>query len=282
MSKPKLLIDAHLDEVGVVVIENAGGFVKIAAVGSPDIRTLPCSEWTFTLPDGSQVYGVVAFLPPHLTGGGTEGGIVPVDELFVDTGGIELPVGSFGVRKVPEFDAGALISAKALDNRTGCAVLLDVLKRLDGDDIPVELAVQFSSQEEAGLRGAGAGAERVQPDYAVIVDVTFGQAADAKGYNVFELGKGPTLMLGACVNRAFTDKIRRTAERRGIPYVIEVTAGSSGTNADRIQTAHFGAAAAVLSIPLRYMHTGIETLDMSDVQAASDLIYYLVKDWNDD
>jgi endoglucanase len=89
-------------------------------------------------------------------------------------------------------------------------------------------------------------------------------------------------MLGASVNRAFTDKIRRTAERHGIPYVIEVTAGGSGTNADRIQTAHFGVSAAVISIPLRYMHTGIETLDMRDVQAASDLIYYLVKDWNDD
>ncbi|MDR2360152.1 MAG: M20/M25/M40 family metallo-hydrolase [Oscillospiraceae bacterium] len=281
MVKKKLLIDAHLDEVGIVVTENVEGFLKIAAVGNPDTRTFPCGEWEFSRPNGEKVYGVTAFLPPHLTGG-EKGSIVPIDELFIDTGGVELPVGTFGTRRMPEFDSGKFIAAKALDNRSSCAVLLDVLKRLGDDELPIELAALFSSQEEVGLRGAGTAAERIRPDYAVIVDVTFGQAADTKGYDSFPLGKGPTIAVGPSVNRAFTDKLKRVASRHGIPCAAEVLPGGSGTNADRIQTAGYGVATAIVSIPLRYMHTGVETLDIRDVQAAGDLIYYLIKEWDYD
>jgi len=268
----KILLDAHMDEVGVVVVENVDGFVKVAALGSPDVRSLPCAEIRFL----NGVYGVVSFLPPHLKSG--DGGIVPIDELFVDTGGVEVPIGTSGVLISSEF-SGRLFNSKALDNRASCAVLLDVLKRLDGEKLNVDVAAMFSSQEEVGLRGAKVGAVAVDADYAIVVDVTFGQSADTKGHESFPLGGGVTIGVGPNMNRKFTERVRGIADAHEIPYKTEVLAGESGTNASVVQLANCGCSTALISIPLRYMHSPVETVDIRDVEAASDLIYWLIMEW---
>ncbi|MDR2606597.1 MAG: M20/M25/M40 family metallo-hydrolase [Oscillospiraceae bacterium] len=271
--KSTVLLDAHMDEVGLVAVENVGGFVKAAAIGSPDIRTLPCGEIRFI--DGT--YGVVSFLPPHLKSGGD--GIVPLEELFIDTGGVEVPVGTPGVFISSTAESGALLSSKSLDNRASCAVLLDVLRRLDGETLDVDVAALFSTQEEVGLRGAKPGAAYVGAEYAIVVDVTFGRSADTTGYQAFPPGKGPTIGIGPNMNRRFTERVRAVADAHGIAYQTEVLPGSSGTNASVIQLSNSGCATALISVPLKYMHTASETLNPRDLQSASDLIYFVLKEW---
>jgi endoglucanase len=204
--------------------------------------------------------------------------------LFVDTGGIAVPAGTPGVftrlTVTGEINAGgSVISAKALDNRASCAVLLDVLRRLDAETLNVDLSLLFSTQEEVGLRGAQVGALNSGADYAVVVDVTFGKSADTKGHEAFELGKGPTIGVGPNMNRKFTERLKAVADKHNIPYQIEVLPGSSGTNSAVIQLAGQGIATALVSVTLRYMHTPVETLDVRDLQYTSDLLYWLAAEW---
>ncbi|MDR0858761.1 MAG: M20/M25/M40 family metallo-hydrolase [Oscillospiraceae bacterium] len=274
-----LLFDAHLDTVGVIVTENCpGGFVKAAKLGSIDPRTLPAAELTFTAPDGTRVFGVVNALAPHLTGGSGE--MSKVEDLYIDTGGVELPAGTPGVFRQLTAD-NVQLSAPYLDNRVGCAVLLDVMRRLNDTASGLDLAYLFSTQEEVGLRGAGPGAYSAEADYCVVVDATFAKSPFDSGYETFTAGAGITIAVGPNMHRGFTAKLRAVAERHGIPYSVEVLHSSSGTNAERIQLSRFGVATALVSVPVRYMHTPAEFADPRDIQAASDLLYYLVTDWSD-
>jgi len=272
-----LLLDAHCDEVGFVITESLeGGFCKFALLGSVDLRTLPGAEvWIETL---NSQFGVICALPPHLTGN-SDKKIYSADDLLIDTGGIAVEVGSFGVFASNAIVRNDFTRAKSLDNRASCAVLLDVLKRLKNADLSVDLSLLFSTQEEVGLRGAKVGAYNSNADFAVVVDVTFGEAPNSKGFETFPLGQGVTIAVGANMNRAFTQKLRNVAERHCIPYKIEVLAERSGTNAEVVQLARSGIATALISIPLRYMHSPVEVAHTADLQNASDLLYYLVTDW---
>ncbi|MDR0935999.1 MAG: M20/M25/M40 family metallo-hydrolase [Oscillospiraceae bacterium] len=274
----KLLFDAHLDTVGVIVTEFTGGYVKIAPLGSIDPRTLPAAELEFIQADGMRVFGVVNALAPHLTGGGS-GDTSKIEDLFVDTGGVELAPGTPGVFRQLIIDNGQL-TMPYLDNRVGCAVLLDVMRRLDNANVGVDLAYLFSTQEEIGLRGAGAGAFSAEPDYCVVVDATFAKSPYDTGYETFNSGAGVTIAVGPNMHRAFTQKLRKIADKHGIPYSIEVLHSSSGTNAEGIQLSRGGVATVLVSVPVRYMHTPVEYTAASDIQAASDLLYYLVTEWD--
>ncbi|MDR2531038.1 MAG: M20/M25/M40 family metallo-hydrolase [Oscillospiraceae bacterium] len=273
----KLLFDAHIDEVGVIITEYSDGFARLAAIGTPDVRALPASEVEFALPDGSRAVAVISALPPHLTGGGGNA-VAAIEELYADTGGVPIPVGTFGTFRSQFTSCGDLVVSKSLDNRASAAVLLDVLRRLEGETLAVELTCMFSAQEEVGLRGAAVGARGVSADLAVVVDVTFGQSPETRGYDSFTLGSGVTIGVGPAMNREFTERVRKIADAHSIPYRVEVLPSRSGTNSDVIQLAGAGAATALISIPVRYMHSPVETLDLRDLQAASDLLYHIAKE----
>lgn len=273
----KLLLDAHMDEVGFIVTEVTEGFLKFAAIGGVDSRTLPGREVRVLAEP--PLYGVVACLPPHVLTAEQREKAVEIKDLFIDVGLSDeeakkrVPIGTPGVYDGPLFDlAGDSFTGKALDDRLCVAVLADALAQLQNTVLDFDLYVLVSTQEEVGLRGAGPGAFQVDPDYCIAVDVTHARTPDAPKIDTFEPGKGCTIGVGPNASRGITQALLDVAEKQRIPHAVEVMPASSGTNGWAIQTLRQGIATAIVSVPLKYMHSPMETVRLADAQAAADLI----------
>ena len=279
----QLLLDAHLDEVGFIVTEVAEGFLKFSALGGLDERTLPGREVRVLAPEGP-LYGVVAGLPPHVLTAEQKEQAVEIKNLFIDLGLSQaeaekrVPIGTPGVFEGPMFDLqGDNFVSKALDDRICAAVVLQVLENLKGEELPCDLAVMFSAQEEVGLRGAAPGAFRLAPDWCIAVDVTHARTPDAPKGETFEAGKGCTVGVGPNANRAMTKAIMDAAKEKEIPYSMEVMPRSSGTNGWAIQITRQGVATAIVSVPVKYMHSPVEAASLADAEAAADLITAFIR-----
>ena len=279
----QLLLDAHLDEVGFIVTEVTEGFLKFSALGGLDERTLPGREVRVLAPEGP-LYGVVACLPPHVLTAEQKEQAVEIKNLFIDLGLSQaeaekrVPIGTPGVFEGPMFDLqGDNFVSKALDDRICAAVVLQVLENLKGEELPCDLAVMFSAQEEVGLRGAAPGAFRLAPDYCIAVDVTHARTPDAPKGETFEAGKGCTVGVGPNANRAMTKAIMDVAKEQEIPYSVEVMPRSSGTNGWAIQITRQGVATAIVSVPVKYMHSPVEAASLADAEAAADLITAFIR-----
>jgi len=176
----------------------------------------------------------------------------------------------------PFVDLGQRLTAKAFDDRIGCAVLVQTV--LDLDASPHDVYFIFTVQEEVGLRGALTSAFGVEPDVAVAVDVTLtGDTPEAHPMAV-SLGDGPAIKVkdgGMLAHPGVKEWMIKTAERLGLPYQLEVLERGT-TDAMAIQTSRAGVAAGVLSIPCRYVHSPSETIDFGDVQNAVKLLLGLV------
>ncbi len=279
----QLLLDAHLDEVGFIVTEVTEGFLKFSALGGLDERTLPGREVRVLAPEGP-LFGVVACLPPHVLTAEQKEQAVEIKNLFIDLGLSQaeaekrVPIGTPGVFEGPMFDLqGDNFVSKALDDRICAAVVLQVLENLKGEELPCDLAVMFSAQEEVGLRGAAPGAFRLAPDWCIAVDVTHARTPDAPKGETFEAGKGCTVGVGPNANRAMTKAIMDVAKEQEIPYSVEVMPRSSGTNGWAIQITRQGVATAIVSVPVKYMHSPVEAASLADAEAAADLITALIR-----
>ena len=234
-------------------------------------------------PEGP-LYGVIACLPPHVLTAEQKEQAVEIKNLFIDLGFSQaeaekrVPIGTPGVFEGPMFDLqGDNFVSKALDDRICAAVVLQVLENLKGKELPCDLAVMFSAQEEVGLRGATPGAFRLAPDWCIAVDVTHARTPDAPKGETFEAGKGCTVGVGPNANRAMTKAIMDAAKEKEIPYSVEVMPRSSGTNGWAIQITRQGVATAIVSVPVKYMHSPVEAASLADAEAAADLITAFIR-----
>ena len=273
----KLLLDAHLDEIGFLVTGHEEGFLRFAPLGGVDPRMLPDRE--VVLLTDPPVHGVVACLPPHVQSAEDMDKSLPVKDLVIDTGlsreeaERRIPVGTPAVYRGGCFPLGEeLLCGKALDDRAGFAVLLDALERLKDKQLNVDLYVLGSTQEETHSAGAITAAYELAPDWCVAVDVTHGDSPDASKNETFPLGKGPVIGVGPNCVRQMSDRLKELAKELDMPVQLEVMAGSSGTNAWPVQVSREGVATAVLSIPERYMHTPLEVVCRRDLEDAARLL----------
>ncbi len=279
---PKLMLCAHMDEIGLVVTGIEEGFLCFDALGGMDARMLPAREVkVLTTPP---MLGVVATMPPHVLSAGEMDTVTPLDKLRIDVGlsqaeaEARIPLGT------PVVFAGGctpmgehLLCGKALDDRSCAAVLVKVLELLQGKKLDVDLYLLFSTQEELGMRGAGPGTFSIAPDWAVAVDVTFARTPEIEKRKAMVLGGGAAIGRGPNMNKKLTALIERLADDAGIPWQTEVMAGSSGTDGWVIQTSRSGVATAVVSLPLRYMHSPVELIDVRDAQAVAELLTSLAQ-----
>ena len=279
-SKKTLMIEAHLDRIGLMVSEICeNGFIRVKALGGVDERILPGSE-CFIL-GKKTVYGVIGAVPPHLLKK-EDKKAVKMSDIIVDTGlGEESKdLISVGDPILLKSDFCTLVDGKissaAIDNRAGMAAVLLMLEKLKGKELPVNLKITFASGEELGLLGARTLAMEECPDLAVVVDVTHGQTHDAKAEGTFVLGSGVEICRGPNLHYDATNKIIEIAKDKNIPFEIEVASGNTGTNAWVIQTLEKGIACALLSVPIRYMHTTVETVDVRDIESAAELLAQVV------
>lgn len=268
--KPLVLLDAHLDELGIMITGEEKGFYTFRTLGGVDPRILPASE--FVLLTEPRTRAIVACLPPHVMKPGDSDKAQKTEDLFLDTGGIPVPTGTVGVYAREPMAMGPLAVGKAFDDRACFVALLRALELIDREKINIDLVVCGSVQEEIGGNGALTAAYGTIPDIVIAVDVTHGSSPDTPALGTFKLGSGVCINRGPDCNRALTEKLIEIAKAKDIPYQIEVSCGMSGTNATEYQCTREGACTAVLSVPLRYMHTPSETLNLDDIESCAKLI----------
>lgn len=273
----KLMLDAHIDEVGFIVTGIEEGFLKLSEIGRPDVRQLPASQ--VKILTEPPIFGIVACKPVHVLSADEMNKNVKLDDISVDIGMSDeqakktVPLGTPVVFFSEFQELGENnYCGKAFDDRACMAIIIDALKKLEGKELEVDLIVMGSVQEEIGSRGAITGAYGAVPDYALVVDVTYGKTHDYKKNDAFILGGGPAIGVGPSLSRPLSDRLIALSKEKNIPYQIEVMGGDSGTNAWDIQINMEGVATAVLSLPLKYMHTPIETFCLKDAYAVSELI----------
>ena len=273
----KLLLDAHLDEIGLMVTGIENGFLRFCSIGGVDPRMLPDREVTIlTTPP---IPGVVACLPPHVQKSGEGSKSIPMDEMMIDVGLSQaraqalIPLGTPIVFRGGCFPLGERrLCGKAMDDRACFAALLRAAQLLKDIPLDVDVYLLGSTQEEVTGVGAKTAAFELAPDFCVAVDVTHGDSPDASKDKTFALGGGAVIGVGPNMTRWMTRRMMDKAREKQIPYQLEVMAGHSGTNGWYFQIAREGIATAVLSLPLRYMHSPIEVLDRADVEHVAALL----------
>ncbi|OUN07903.1 peptidase M42 [Flavonifractor sp. An92] len=278
----RLLLDAHLDEIGLIVTGVEDGFLRFQTIGGVDPRMLPDREVTvLTEPP---LFGVVACLPPHVQKKGDENRSVPIDELFVDIGMDQetaektVPIGTPMVFRGGCFPLShGKICGKAMDDRSCFTALVRCAELLRGEALDVDLYIMGSTREEISGAGALCATFALEPDCCVAVDVTHGATPDAPKDKCFTLGGGPAIGVGPNMTGWMTRLLCSRAEAAGIPYDLEVMGGHTGTNAWEMQICREGVATAVVSLPLRYMHSPIEVLDSGDLEQTARLLASFVR-----
>jgi putative aminopeptidase FrvX len=258
-----VMLSAHMDEIGVIASwVDEKGFVRINPIGG--VRPL------------YEVMGRVAFENGTIGVIGVEkmeksDQAPPFEKLYVDVGASSredcpVQVGDFGSFVRPMVEVGRHLTSKAMDDRIGCAVLIQTLRELDSS--PHDVYFCFSSQEEVGLRGATTGAFGIAPDVGIAVDVTgAGDTPEPQGKMATQLDRGPAIKVkdgGMLATPWVKEWMIRAAEANDIPYQLEVLAGGT-TDARAIQTTQAGIPAGCLSIVTRYIHSPSETVSYSDV-----------------
>ena len=268
----KLMIDAHIDEIGLVVTGIEEGFLRFASIGGSDARLLPASGVEI-LTDPPR-YGVIGALPPHVLKKEDTEKVTEIEHLYIDVGltqedAAAIPLGtpcvlSGGVRRLND----TCLCGKAFDDRAGFSAILYAVELLAETELDVDLYVMASVQEEVGIRGAAPGAFAIAPDWCIVVDVDYAKTPDTQPFEVItELGGGVIISRGPNMNSAMTKLADKLAIEKGIKHQVGVEpGGSSGTNASAIQVSREGVATALFGIPLRYMHSPREVVSLEDIE----------------
>lgn len=271
------LLDAHLDEIGFIVKAiTDDGFLKVDKCGGIDNRMLLASEVSVW---GDKEYrGVISTLPPHLQKSGDDRKSPELDDIAVDIGMTKQQAQkhiSLGDRVTFKRNftplLGSQLSSSVLDDRAGAAAVILAAEKLKS--IGAKITLQFSSQEEVGTRGAKIGPYKKCVDEAIAVDVSFGYTPLCRKSDCGEIGKGAMIGISPVLNNTMSRSLIDAAKENDIPYHLEVMGGgNTGTNADVISLSECGIRTALISIPLKYMHSPIEVADTEDIEAAGDLI----------
>lgn len=280
---PVIVLEAHMDEIGFIVtsIDN-NGFISVSPCGGVDRRILqnqPVTVWGKT-----PIKGVFCSTPPHLLQADEENKAPGADALYLDVGLNEIAakdmisIGS-KVSFAEKFTVlhNTRVTSKALDNRAGMAAVLYCLYKLKNKDLPYTLKILFSIGEELGCRGAVSGAFLQNATGAIVTDVSFAHTPDSKAENCGKLGKGVMIGISPTLDQNLSLKAIEIAQKQQILYQTEVMGGKTGTDADVISVSRSGVKTMLLSIPLKYMHTPIELIDMKDICTVGELMAALLE-----
>ena len=278
----QIMLAAHCDEIGLMVKAiDSRGFIRFTNIGGIDQRTLLGQE--VIIHGRRRVLGVIGSMPPHLISSAERDKAIKMDNLGVDVG---MPASEL-LEVVEVGDSITLkgrmanllndcCAGKSFDDRAGVVAMAVCLEELAGLQHQHDVIAVATVQEEVGIRGAITSAYTLNPDLAVAIDVTHAATPDTKGQTSIELGKGPVVALGPNVHPAIYRHFIDTAQLNRLPYQCEPIPGISGTDAWAIQVARSGVPTGLLSIPLRYMHTAVETLALEDVVNAGKLLAYFI------
>jgi endoglucanase len=291
----RVLLSAHMDEIGYIVKSiDKSGFARIFPVGFHDDRMSINQALVFRTAEGKKVQGVTGCKPAHIVSEEERARAAKISELFVDFGtrsaeetrSLGLEIGDYGgFDRAGHFLNGTdYYTGKSIDDRGGLAVLVEVLRRLKGRDIGPSVYMAGSVQEETGMRAGNPLVNQVKPELFLAVDGTIPGDIPSLSYEECsqKLGGGVGIKFydwdsgitcGNSVPRKLTGRMIAVAKKHGIPFQREVIMGG-GTDAWKAWQAGTGCLAGGVSIPMRYMHTAVGILKLSDLDICAD---YLVK-----
>ena len=285
----KIMLAAHMDEIGLMVrYIDEKGFIKFSKIGGINDQMLLNQEVYIQSSKGN-VQGVIGSKPPHKMKEAERKKILEYDNMFIDIGAPtreeaeeRVRVGDPVIIKQDFAELGnSLVKGKALDNRVGCTVLIEVLKQVESKATIYGVG---TVQEEVGLKGAKTSAFRINPDMAIALDVTI--SGDHPGIKEEEApakaGKGPAIILtdasgrGLITHPKVKELLISVAEEEEIPYQLEVSEGGT-TDATAIHLTRQGIPTGVISPPSRYIHTPVSVVSLKDVENAVKLILAVLK-----
>lgn len=282
--KFKILLDAHIDQIGLIVTDiTENGFLKVGAVGGVDSRILSSCDVLIKTKE-KEYNGVVASIPPHLCDR-KEDSASDISELLIDVG-MSKTEAEKNIRRGDivsfNYPCDKLLNDKvvssSLDNKVGVTVLIRVYQILKEMKVDADVTFMFSSQEELGLRGAKCASFNQDVDEAIVVDVSFATSPDVNKIDGKEMGKGPLICVSPVIERKISDFLICVSEEKQIPYQIEVCGKSTGTNADTVSISNHGIRTGLVSVPIRNMHTFSEVVSLEDIELSAKLISeYILK-----
>jgi len=282
---PTIMLAGHIDEIGVIVTYvDDQGYAYIAPIGGWDPQVLVGQRLRF-LGRGGDVFGVVGKRPIHLMKPEERDKASKMTDLWVDVGATSkaeaearIAVGDPGVidSRTMDFPNGRLVS-RSIDDRIGAFVVLEALRRYAERPGAARVVAVATTQEEIAWRGGGAlvGASGLNPQMALVVDVTF--ATDHPGIEKKEVGdhkldSGPVLSRGSIISPVVFELLRSTADAQEIPYTVHAAGRDTSTDADAIHLAREGVATALVSVPNRYMHSPNEMVSLADLDRTATLL----------
>ncbi len=277
----KVMVAGHMDEVGFIVKDiNKVGSLKIAPAGGWWSQVLMGQGVSVYNQKGRVFKGCIGSIPPHLLTPEKTKEVVPIEDMLVDIGAtskqevldLNIEVGDMIVLDGPfeKLANGKRIMAKALDNRYGCAMSISLLEALVDVELPYDLYIGATVQEEVGLRGATTAASKINPDVAIIFDCSPANDAGGDQQVLGQLGQGVLLRFAdrsMLPNRCFLNRLKQTCINHGIDYQYYLSLG--GTDAGAIHKNNQGVATLTMCVVARNIHTNHSILDLDDLASAS-------------
>ena len=289
----RIMLSAHMDEVGFMIKEiTEEGYLKFGIVGGMDPRVL-CGRHVI-VGDKRKLHGVIASKAIHLQTAEERAKATPVRKMYIDIGAKDredakkyVTVGDYAV-----FDSefvtfgkdGCMMKGKALDDRAGCALLIEIMRDLHREpcNLPFDVCFAFTCCEEVGISGANVAAFGIQPDTAIILEATAVNDLPGAGRGfVSKQGEGGTLSLcdrGTIYDMGFIDFARQTAEQKGLKVQLK-QAFTGGTDAAHIQRSMTGVRVLGLSLPTRYIHSASNVARFEDFEQTRNLVIAMLRNW---
>ena len=290
---PKIMLAGHIDEIGYMVnYIDEEGFIYFSAIGGIDPHLIPGQRVWIKTKKG-KILGVIGRKPIHLIKELERKKVAGIDQMWIDIGSQSfeqtkeiVEIGDVAVSAVGfEMLNNDKLIGRDFDDKAGAFVVSQVLKELAQAESCASVYGVATVQEEIGLRGAITSAYEISPDIGIAIDMTFATdfpGMDKKKIGDIKIGAGPVIARGPNINHYVFEMLINTAKEDNIPYQVEGIAHSTGTDANVIQLTKSGVATGLVSIPLRYMHTSVELISLSDVENTIKLIKAFILRMNKD
>ena len=285
--KEKILLDAHIDEIGFMISHiEKNGFLRFVPIGGWDKRILPGHSVVIRSKEGEHFHGIIGSKPPHLSTPNERKKLIEIPEMYIDIGmsSIEevlennLDIGVTGTLFSPFVDfPNNMVRGKAFDDRTGCNVLIHVLRLLKKNpSFNDTVLFNFAVQEEVGGRGAITGAFKLEPTIAIAIEnTTAADVPEIKDADIpVYIGKGPAITiadLSIICSPKVNNRLVKNAELNEIPYQFKKPM-YGGTDAGKIHISREGVPSSVVSVPCRYIHSPTSLLNLDDILNTVQLI----------
>ncbi len=273
---PRLMLEAHMDEIGLMVSSiGDDGSLLFVPIGGFDEKILPGSEVTVHTEKGD-LYGIIGAKPPHLTT--QRGKAIKMQDMSVDIGFSKeetekrVKIGDRISFNAQFTELEGAVAGRCFDDRAGVAAIIKTLEYVKDLKIECDIVCAITVQEELGMRGARVICESAKPDAAICIDAGFGTSANSS--EGFDLGSGVIVSVGPNLHPKLNKIIFDAASEYKIDVTSDVENGNTGTNAWEVQVAGLGVPVALLSFPLRYMHSTYEVIDVSDIDSVAKLCAY--------